>query len=682
MRFPLHSLVLLGLCGCASIEKGAYGVNDVHIDGVEQMGEKRLANCLLTTERPTFGITLGVAPKGCAEPPFDANPPRLSLWSWGWTDYQSFDPAVLEADLDRVLRWYRARGFYDARVVDVKFDPPEAAHPGVDVPAGACNIDEEQCEVNITIVVEEGQPITVGKVRVVGRYLAPEALWPELDNAALPEPDERFDEHDYDRGKHELSEILAEHGYADALVKGTVTLDHAHKKADIVYRLLPGAPYTFGEVKVEGNGELPADTIIAAADVEPGSAYRTSTLTEVQQEVYALGAFSSVRVRSELNRTAHVVDLHVRVSPLPVDRWRLGIGIMSGEIQRTEQGETSSVPQWDIHLFGRYERRQIFETLGKLAIEDRPRLIFQRAFPGLTVPQPGNIIKLRLNEPGLIERRTDAIAATQYDVGPDPFLGFMRHDLLLRFSAQRAFLRRVLLTTLSLQQDVFIVFNNATTADGSPAPASYGYSFLEQDIVVDLRDNAAEPTRGGYLRLLASEAPKWAGSSWTAFRLAPEIRGYAPLPFGMVLAGRFAIGAMFIVAAADYLDATSAELGPTNYRLRGGGPTSNRGFQPGRLGAGIEGGLRRWEASAELRVRRGESFSIVGFGDFGDVIRGPTLYFTEPNPSVGFGLRYLTPVGAIRFDAGFRVGKVPDGADDIPLLGTPGALHLTLGEAY
>jgi hypothetical protein len=83
------------------------------------------------------------------------------------------------------------------------------------------------------------------------------------------------------------------------------------------------------------------------------------------------------------------------------------------------------------------------------------------------------------------------------------------------------------------------------------------------------------------------------------------------------------------------------------------------------------------------RISERISWHLVAlFGDFGDVIRGPMLYFTEPNPAVGFGFRYVTPVGAIRFDIGFRVGNIPPGADEIPLLSTPGAMHLTLGEAF
>ena len=52
-------------------------------------------------------------------------------------------------------------------------------------------------------------------------------------------------------------------------------------------------------------------------------------------------------------------------------------------------------------------------------------------------------------------------------------------------------------------------------------------------------------------------------------------------------------------------------------------------------------------------------------------------------------LRYLTIVGAIRFDVGFRLGRtIPDPNntmpkdDDLLIFQTPGAMHLTIGEAF
>jgi outer membrane translocation and assembly module TamA len=171
-------------------------------------------------------------------------------------------------------------------------------------------------------------------------------------------------------------------------------------------------------------------------------------------------------------------------------------------------------------------------------------------------------------------------------------------------------------------------------------------------------------------------------SDWTLLRVLPDARVYLPLPFDMVLAARFALGMLFVLDARSDLDDTSRELGPTTYRLRGGGAQSNRGFIAGQLGDGVDGGQRRWESSLELRMRLGRSFGFVLFYDMGDVSRGSRFRFDEPNPAAGFGFRYITFVGAIRADLGFRLGDVEDDDRSQDIFGTPGALHLTLGEAF
>jgi outer membrane translocation and assembly module TamA len=222
-------------------------------------------------------------------------------------------------------------------------------------------------------------------------------------------------------------------------------------------------------------------------------------------------------------------------------------------------------------------------------------------------------------------------------------------------------------------------------------PTSYGYSFLEEDLRLDLRDNPTRPRGGAYFGFNATEAPRMTTSDWTAFRVSPEARGYLPLPLDAVLASRFAIAALFVVDASSDVDDLSRRLGPTVYRLRGGGAYGNRGFLAGQLGAGIQGGLRRWESSLELRLPFGSDFGIVGFLDVGDVNDAESYRFSHLNTSAGFGFRYFTVIGALRLDAGFRIPAwqradgsdgIEDDANDFPFTAAPGALHLTIGESF
>ena len=87
-------------------------------------------------------------------------------------------------------------------------------------------------------------------------------------------------------------------------------------------------------------------------------------------------------------------------------------------------------------------------------------------------------------------------------------------------------------------------------------------------------------------------------------------------------------------------------------------------------------------STAELRLRLGNQLGLALFYDMGDVNAEPSFRFNEPNPSLGFGARYLTPVGTIRGDFGFRLGSSNDDDEKGTLFGHPGALHITLGEAF
>lgn len=676
--------------GCASVEPGRYGVSSLEVQGAEQMEERAIEACLVTLERPHFEVKLGVATATCNEPPFDTGAPALRLWRWPWTEWPSYNQAVFSQDAERILRWYRARGFYEARIVRVTYDPPQAAFPGS---RGPCDPEREQCLVHIVVVIDEGRPVEVDAINLRGVGTLDPALVDELREKLAQLEGVRFDEANYEHGKHALRERLKARSYAAAKIEGRARIRTSDRRATLDIEVHSGPPFRFGRLKVVGQGSLPEGTIRAAASLPTGQAYDPEVLKEVQAEVFALGAFSAVEVEERLDEAARLVHIDLRVTPLAPHQLRVGVGVLSGASRRTDTGELVSIPQWDVHLFGNYERRHVFGTLGRVRVEERPRLIYSDSFPAFTTPSLGNILGVRFNQPGLVEPRTDAFAVTSWDYGPDPFLGFRRSDVLARVGLRRGFWARHLVATLAVQQDFFIVPNRSAnvTSDGSETPTPYEYAFVEQDLRLDLRDNRLRPTLGAYLGFNATESSRWATSDWTMFRLAPEARGYLPLPLDIVLAARFALGSIFILNSSTDLDDMSRNLGPTSYRLRGGGANSNRGFLPGQLGAGVQGGLRRWESSAELRLAFGDSFGVVGFVDFGDVNDGGAFRFGYLNSSAGTGLRYHTVIGVLRLDVGFRIPAwqrangsqgIEANAHNLPWSKTPGAVHFTIGESF
>src|SRR5262245_16093159 len=120
----------LALAACARPDAGRYGITALEIEGNEALDSEAIGACLISRERAHFGLKLGVSSPSCGKPPFDSSPPTLRLWRWPWTEWPTFNQAVFEQDLERVTRFYRARGYYAARVVKVEVTPPEARMPG------------------------------------------------------------------------------------------------------------------------------------------------------------------------------------------------------------------------------------------------------------------------------------------------------------------------------------------------------------------------------------------------------------------------------------------------------------------------------------------------------------------------------------------------------------------------
>src|SRR5690606_23503643 len=112
-------LGLLWCVSCAAIPQHRAVVDSVDVEGNSELSEGDVTEKLATQPSPRFlGLMQGVV-----------------------YDYQVFDRYVLQRDLERVERFYQARGYYRARAR-----------------AGRINYTGEK-HVEVTIVVDEG-PLT------------------------------------------------------------------------------------------------------------------------------------------------------------------------------------------------------------------------------------------------------------------------------------------------------------------------------------------------------------------------------------------------------------------------------------------------------------------------------------------------------------------------------------------
>ena len=221
---------------CASIEKGRYGVQSVRIDGAKQLSGARVRTCLLTRERSSFGLTVGILTPNCDRPPFDESIASVALWRWPWTEWPIFNKAVLDKDAERVVRWYRARGFYQAKVVELRIDPPDARWPGATTsdakkPGGAapaCNPEKSACSVSITIVVDEGKPVLVERIKLNIKGTISAELRRQVQAAIPLHKGKRFDEYDYDVAKPYMLSALKNASFAGR--QADRAREHRHRR--------------------------------------------------------------------------------------------------------------------------------------------------------------------------------------------------------------------------------------------------------------------------------------------------------------------------------------------------------------------------------------------------------------------------------------------------------------------
>ncbi|HEX9296605.1 MAG TPA: POTRA domain-containing protein [Polyangiaceae bacterium] len=708
----LSSLLLLIGAGCARLPAGRYAIDSVDIERVDAEDERKVPESdiegkIATASSPKFlGVVRGFV-----------------------FDYELFDRYVLERDLARIERIYRARGYYEAHVRAGRVERTKDGH------------------VKVTIVVEEGRPVDVGDVRLGGITALP------LDTSAAVlaavrkhlQSGKPFDEGEYEAAQDDLIRALGDRGYAFAQVKGGAEVDLNRHVADVVLMVTPGETARIGKLTVTGLGDLPEKPVRRALDLSEGELYSTSKLESARRAILALGVFSDVEVTPVLTgSTSRTVPVNVRLVPSELHAVKAGGGIEL-DVIRT-----------DLHLLGGWEDHNFLGGLRRLTIDTRPGVVlFPTRLPTLrkpTKPLLENRARAELRQPGFIEARTGGILRGEFNIYPVPLLWGDEEqpsDIILGY--------RDLSSGVGLDRTFGPFYASLFYNFQTSFPFSYAaslpkefkkvvISYVDLQTNLDLRDDAIRPHVG----LFVGNNLQFAGLPVTSnfrgtnadtlfprdLRVQPEVRGYIPLAKKWTLALRATTGFLFPL---DYGESLQSDVpSPDDIQLvffRGlfsGGPNSNRGyayrgvgpkqvvpiFVPGVIQlvpacinnvdsldckTAIEtfcknnpdhiackfpsGGLSLWEASVELR------FPIIGelegalFCDASDVSRFRyDIRLLYPHFSCGAGLHYQTPVGPIRLDTGFQIpglqvlDRNPDPADQPSDQGW--AIAIGIGEAF
>jgi translocation and assembly module TamA len=640
-------LVVVSLAACASQEKkDAPIVDNLEIRGTRAFSESAIKKKLLTTEPG---------------------------W-WPLSDEHYFDPVEWQSDLARIERFYHSRGYYQARVQNAQVQTIPRKKQG------------QPARVNLLVDVVEGEPVRVGKVQVSGLEPLTEAER-ERVTADLPLAEkEIFDEGDWDATKAQVLRGLKDLGHARAQMDGQAVVDVGTQQAQLSIRTAPGGRYRFGEVEVRSGARtgtpLTIDPNWVAEQVRlaigDDRQYSEGLLDEAQRRVFAMGVFSTVRVSADGQPTSDGrIPVVVSVRESPMRTLRLGAGVGVDQVRQ----EARLTAEWTHrNWLGGLRRLNLRSTAGwaflpsmlavvRNDIDQGPRHGFiYKAGADFEQPRllgrPSLRLKSLLESERTLEETYDAIGGrAMAGVAWEP------HSTLTLFPAY------------NLQA---YYLEGSSTATAQTAPLALGctedpcftlLSYLEQIITWDTRDDRLEPRKGRYLSLSLQEGGGPLGGDFTYLRILPEVRGYLTLGKDdqFTLAARARVGTL-LTRSGDPEDSA------VTTRFYSGGSNAMRGFSIRRLSpllliptpgsnnpadylAVPIGGNGIIEGSGEVRYRFTDSMVVATFLDFGTVTpeRLPFHNTHRMLYAVGFGLRYLTPVGPVRLDFGFRLpfGRPP-----------------------
>ncbi len=223
------------------------------------------------------------------------------------TDSGTFKKDVLENDVRRIEALYHDTGFLESKISDPRIDRG---------PKGLL----------VTIHVFEGLQFRVGEVSFSGESGLSEKN--QRKAVKLTSGDV------FNRGTL-LSDVLSlttamnDKGYALALVSPRVTKRTEYPLADVTYNAEKGNKFRFGKVEVVGNTKTLDRVIRRSLDVSDGRTYTSTGLKKSKANLTRSGYFKDVKISTAPSNIPQEMDVKVEVQEGPTGTLSGGLGFSS-----------------------------------------------------------------------------------------------------------------------------------------------------------------------------------------------------------------------------------------------------------------------------------------------------------------------------------------------------------------
>jgi outer membrane protein assembly complex protein YaeT len=575
---------------------------------------------------------------------------------WGQKHY--FSRNQFEADLKRIVAFYRDRGYPDARVTS--FD---------------AKMNDAQTSVSITVNIAEGEPIRVERVDFSGFEPLPEQHRTALQNGLPLKAGQPLDRALLQASREAALDELKDHGYPYASVRINEDSGTSDRQRVVLLTADTGPVARFGPIEMNGNVSVGDNIIRRQLTYRPGQIFRQSALQESQRRLYAPELFDFANVEP-LRQEQKPTDVPTRVTVTEGKHQKVNFGVGYG----TEEKGRVQVDWRHVNFLGGAR------TAGVLA-----------RYSGLDKG-----VRLNFKEPYFLGPRTDFTLTGQIWHTDEP--AFTLDTNGGRMTITRQFrrgggpvLRSRPTTTLSLtyanEYETYTIsdeaLNDPTFRDdlialGLDPRTGTGRgtrSAISLDGGRNTTNNLLDAKQGYVAAIHLEQAGSWLAGTWDYFETTGELRVFRSL------SDRFVVAAQGRLGSIDAIGSPEINV-PFFKRYFLGGATNLRGW--GRYevsplsGAGLPiGGFSFLNFSTELRANVWGNLGAVLFLDGGNVLGDRWSFDLRGlRYDAGPGLRYQTPIGPIRADLGFQLNPIPG----LQVNGKPEArhfrFHFSIGQAF
>jgi len=534
-----------------------------------------------------------------------------------------FDEEEWRADLAAVIGLYQKEGFARARIasVDTEWD--------------------DQGGITATIHIEEGKQYRIKAIRVEGNdhFLREEIL------RLIKNREGQFVDYSVlDQDEEAIAAHYRNAGYLDVSVSTRFEADEGGDTASIYFHIEEGPRYRLGNVVVQGNVLTDSVVVTRELTIPEGAPAGEKEMLKFQQAVFGTGLYKSVRLQKVKRPDEGILDLIVEVEETLFFEVEYGVG------------------------YGSYTRLRGFVGAKNKNLDRKGRRISTR----ISASEKEQIYLADLREPWVFGNRwrwEGGLTASHTEAQRKSF-SFRKTSIITSINKTIFARSSVSLQYELSQDDIFDVEPGAILSPEDQGTALI--SAIRGLFVLDFRDDPFNPKRGTFHSGSAELATSALGSEVEYYKFVGQSSWYHPV---------FRRNTFVVSARAGVVRpfGTSEEV-PIQKRFFLGGRTTVRGFKEDYLGprapdGSLTGGDYMVNGNVELRVPLIYGFLVAFFLDTGSVwFENDPQYGFDLRETAGTGLRYITPVGPVAVDYGWKLDR-REGE-------SPGEWHFTIGAVF